>query len=130
MTRARCSRHYAARPIYCRRFRPVADGRDPVLDLYGQAIALSPLDWIGYLSSTGVYGDAGGAWVDESAPIARAPGGRNAGGRRVAGLAQRVRVFRLPGIYGPGRSALDRVREGKAHRVDLARSGVQPRACR
>ena len=75
--------------------------------------------WLGYLSSTGVYGDAGGAWVDESAPIG--------GGRRSARAAcdQRwldcgARVFRLPGIYGPGRSALERVREGKAKRIDLA----------
>lgn len=75
--------------------------------------------WLGYLSSTGVYGDAGGAWVDESAPIG--------GGRRSARAAcdQRwldcgARVFRLPGIYGPGRSALKRVREGKAQRIDVA----------
>ena len=98
---------------------PAADGRDPVLELYGQAIALSALDWIGYLSSTGVYGDAGGAWVDESAPIAGRRAGRNAADAAWLGLRREVRVFRLPGIYGPGRSALERVREGKAHRVDL-----------
>lgn len=98
---------------------PTADGRDPVLDLYGQAIALSPLDWVGYLSSTGVYGDAGGAWVDESAPIAGRRAGRNAADAAWLGLRREVRVFRLPGIYGPGRSALERVREGKTHRVDL-----------
>lgn len=92
---------------------PVADG-DPVLNAYGDAIGHQ---WAGYLSSTGVYGDAGGAWVDESAPIR---------GRRLSRndadadwLARDARVFRLPGIYGPGRSALDRVVEGKAHRIDL-----------
>ena len=81
---------------------------------YGDALTDK---WLGYLSSTGVYGDAGGAWVDESAPIR---GRRNS--RNVADqdwLARGARVFRLPGIYGPGRSALDRVAEGKAHRVDL-----------
>lgn len=98
---------------------PSSDGRDPVLDLYGEAIALSPLDWVGYLSSTGVYGDAGGAWVDESAPILGRRGGRNLADAAWLGLRSDVRLFRLPGIYGPGRSALDRVREGKAHRVDL-----------
>lgn len=93
---------------------PGEDGRDPVLDAYG---ALLGGKWLGYLSSTGVYGDTGGAWVDESAPT----GGRR--GARVAcdsaWLAAGARVFRLPGIYGPGRSALDRVRAGKAHRIDL-----------
>ncbi len=98
---------------------PDKDGRDPVLDLYGEAIALSPLEWVGYLSSTGVYGDAGGAWVDESAPILGRRGGRNLADAAWLGLRGDVRLFRLPGIYGPGRSALDRVRESKAHRVDL-----------
>ncbi len=101
---------------------PLAEGGDPVLMAYGDALVASNVAWIGYLSSTGVYGDAGGAWVDESAPVGQ--GRRTA--RAQADLAwqrfrEEVRVFRLPGIYGPGRSALDRVREGKAHRIDLPR---------
>lgn len=87
---------------------------DPVLARYGDALAGR---WLGYLSSTGVYGDVGGAWVDEGAPTG--------GGRRparaaadAAWLARGGRVFRLPGIYGPGRSPLDRVLAGRAHRVD------------
>ena len=94
---------------------PPAGDSDPVLDRYGDNLSH---DWLGYLSSTGVYGDTGGAWVDESAPVG--------GGRRTARaacdadwLARGARVFRLPGIYSPGRSALDRVRTGKAHRIDL-----------
>jgi nucleoside-diphosphate-sugar epimerase len=94
---------------------PPAGDRDPVLARYGDALDHR---WLGYLSSTGVYGDAGGAWVDESAPTG--------GGRRsarsdadAAWLARGARVFRLPGIYGPGRSALDRVREAKAHRIAI-----------
>jgi nucleoside-diphosphate-sugar epimerase len=90
-------------------------GADPVLERYGAAIAGR---WLGYLSSTGVYGDAGGAWVDESTPIGS--------GRRTARAEADARwldlhahVFRLPGIYGPGRSALERVIEGKAHMIDL-----------
>ena len=98
---------------------PDAEQRDPVLSLYSEAIKAAPAKWIGYLSSTGVYGDTGGAWADESAALAgrRAP-------RIAADLAwQRLRddacVFRLPGIYGSGRSALERVATGKAHRIDL-----------
>ena len=95
---------------------PVADG-DPVLNTYGDLIRQSPAKWIGYLSSTGVYGDAGGAWVDESAPLKGRRGNRTQAD--LDWLALSARVFRLPGIYGPGRSALDRVAEGKAHRIDL-----------
>lgn len=95
---------------------PSVDG-DAVLTHYGNAIRQSPATWIGYLSSTGVYGDCGGAWVDESAPIK----GRRANRIEAdqAWQACGARVFRLPGIYGPGRSALDRVAQGKAHRIDI-----------
>ncbi len=92
---------------------PTSDG-DPVLFRYGDALSGK---WLGYLSSTGVYGDAGGAWVDESAPVTGRRPERNAAD--ADWLAREARVFRLPGIYGPGRSALDRVAEGKAHRLDL-----------
>ena len=98
---------------------PDAEQGDPVLNLYREVIKAASAKWIGYLSSTGVYGDTGGAWADERAALAgrRAP-------RMAADLAwQRLRedacVFRLPGIYGPGRSALERLIEGKAHRIDL-----------
>ena len=88
---------------------------DPVLDRYGDALAGR---WLGYLSSTGVYGDAGGAWVDETAPTGT--GRRSARtAADAAWLARGARVFRLPGIYGPGRSALERVASGRAHRADL-----------
>lgn len=90
------------------------DGDDPVLAAHGEALAGK---WLGYLSSTGVYGDAGGAWVDEGAPITGRRPARNAAD--TAWLAMGARVFRLPGIYGPGRSPLERVAEGKAHRVDV-----------
>ncbi len=92
---------------------PLVDG-DPVLASYGDVLAGQ---WLGYLSSTGVYGDAGGAWVDESAPIRGRRDSRNVADQDW--LKRRARVFRLPGIYGRGRSALDRVAEGKAHRVAL-----------
>ena len=99
---------------------------DPVIDGHGAHIArMEGLKWVGFLSSTGVYGDTGGQRVDESARLwptsAR-------GRRRVAAesawlaLHERhgvpVHVFRLAGIYGPGRSALDQVRARTARRVD------------
>ncbi|WP_294196724.1 NAD(P)-dependent oxidoreductase [uncultured Sphingomonas sp.] len=95
---------------------PPDDDGDPVLRHYGDALTGR---WLGYLSSTGVYGDAGGGWVDEHAPAdrGRRPQ-RNAAdaGWRAAGAS----VFRLPGIYGPGRSPLDRVAAGEAHRTGVA----------
>jgi len=94
---------------------PPAEDSDPVLERYGSALSGK---WLGYLSSTGVYGDAAGAWVDEASPTGS--------GRRQARaecdarwLEAGARVFRLPGIYGPGRSAFDRVEAGKAHRIDV-----------
>lgn len=98
---------------------PPVDGEDPVLARYGEAVALAPATWVGYLSSTGVYGDAAGAWVDESAPIKGRRPDRNAADAAWQVLRSDVRVLRLPGIYGPGRSILDRIREGRAHRIDL-----------
>jgi nucleoside-diphosphate-sugar epimerase len=94
---------------------PPSDKDDPVLARYGSSLAGR---WLGYLSSTGVYGDTGGAWVDETAPVGS--GRRSARAEAdAAWLARGARVPRLPGIYGPGRSALERVREGRAHRIDL-----------
>ena len=90
-------------------------GGDPVLECYGDALGGC---WTGYLSSTGVYGDTAGAWVDESSPIGA--GRRSARSQADASWMELgARVFRLPGIYGPGRSALDRVKEGRAKRIDL-----------
>lgn len=98
----------------------------PGLEALAPAIAASGAfpDWIGYLSTTGVYGDRGGRWVVETSPL-------NAqsveGARRVAaerdwlevgrGMGLTVTVFRLPGIYGPGRSPYDRLRDGTARRL-------------
>src|SRR5690606_26115592 len=67
---------------------------------------------------TGVYGDTKGAWVDETAPVGR--GRRSARtAADAAWLEMDARSFRLPGIYGPGRSAIERLREGKGKRLDL-----------
>lgn len=93
-----------------------ATGDDPVLARFGPALAATPARLL-YLSSTGVYGDTGGAVVDESAPV----GGGRRTARTAADLAWQAlgaTVLRLPGIYGPGRSALDQVRAGTARRID------------
>lgn len=96
---------------------------DPVLRT--SARVLREVRWLGYLSTTGVYGDHGGAWVDETTP-ARPTQPRSI--QRLAtehawqamGIeaAAAVDIFRLPGIYGPGRSAIDQVKAGTARRID------------
>jgi nucleoside-diphosphate-sugar epimerase len=94
---------------------------DPVLDLHGPDLAALPaLAWIGYLGTTAVYGDRQGGWVDEDTPVE--PGLARADRRaraEAAWLASGlpVHVFRLAGIYGPGRSALDNLRQGSARRI-------------
>ncbi|MCP4330376.1 MAG: SDR family oxidoreductase [Alphaproteobacteria bacterium] len=106
---------------------PDADG-DPVLRYHFEDLAeASDVDWIGYLSTTGVYGDRGGGWVDEGSALE--PTGAR-GARRVTAEAQwqdlwwdhdrPVHLFRLAGIYGPGRNALETVRQGRARRIHKA----------
>lgn len=88
---------------------------DPILAAYGPQLKEARA-WLGYLSSTGVYGDTRGAWVDETAPTGT--GRRTARAEAdAAWLALGARVFRLPGIYGPGRSPLNRVARGEAARI-------------
>lgn len=75
---------------------------------------------ITYLSTTGVYGDMGGGWVTETSPVR--PASRRAEQRVLAetqwqGVSSGVRLVRLPGIYGPGRSVFDRLRAGTARRI-------------
>jgi len=103
---------------------PGIDG-DPALHVYGGDIAASPsIGWIGYFSSISVYGDSKGEWVDETSSPQPAT---ERGVRRLIAenawieLGERsgksVTILRLPGIYGPGRSAIDQLRAGKARRV-------------
>ncbi len=99
---------------------PASDDSEPVLEQYGEAIRAASLQWCGYLSATGVYGDVDGAWVDESAPTGSGRRkARSKADQRWQRLREDVHVLRLPGIYGPGRSPLTRVRSGKARRVNM-----------
>jgi nucleoside-diphosphate-sugar epimerase len=98
---------------------------DAVLRHFRADLASSPdLAWVGYLSTVGVYGDWQGQWVDETSPtrpksersLRRAQAERawlDFGGE----TGKRVEIFRLSGIYGPGRSVLDNLRSGTARRI-------------
>lgn len=98
---------------------------DPTLRLHGQDLASARnIEWIGYLSTIGVYGNTNGAWIDETDEPH--PGSERAKRRLVAESAwldfarahgKRVQIFRLGGIYGPGRSAIEDIREGTARRI-------------
>jgi nucleoside-diphosphate-sugar epimerase len=121
------------------------DGSDPVLAaLLPELAAASRLRWICYLSTVGVYGDHGGAWVDEQTPVkpasarsvervAAETAWRDFADQRGIGLS----IFRLSGIYGPGRNAFVNIVEGtsrrlvkpgqvfnRIHRDDIARAFV------
>ncbi|WKL58527.1 SDR family oxidoreductase [Asticcacaulis sp. ZE23SCel15] len=80
--------------------------------------------WIGYLSTTGVYGDRGGGWVFEDSalnPISREGQRRAEAEQQWLNLGQKtgdcVTIFRLPGLYGPGRNVLERLKDGTARRI-------------
>ena len=103
---------------------PDADG-DPALRVYGPDIASSPsISWIGYFSSVSVYGDSKGEWVDEKTvpePVTergmRRLVAENAWIELGRANGKALVILRLPGIYGPGRSAIDQLRAGKARRI-------------
>lgn len=103
---------------------PPGEKGDTVLARHKSAISESRIRWIGYLSTIGVYGDQNGAWIDETTPAAPLSErsklrqaveqdwlelGRNTG--------KNVQIFRLSGIYGPGRNPITKLRRGKAQRI-------------
>jgi len=105
---------------------PPLDEGDPSFLIHAEDIIRIPsIKWVGYLSTTGVYGDRNGEWVDENAELK--PSNRR-GTKRVIAENQWIsllntynlplHIFRLSGIYGPGRSALDSVRAGIARRIE------------
>ena len=96
---------------------------DPVLQAIGPQIARSALKWVGYLSTTAVYGHHNGDWVDETTPLAPTTA---RGAARVqaeadwTALGLPLHIFRLAGIYGPGRGPFEKVRDGTARRIHKA----------
>lgn len=94
---------------------------DPVIGAAAETLrAARHLDWVGYLSTTGVYGDQGGGWVDEDAPTVPSTArgqARLAAERAWADLGLPLHIFRLAGIYGPGRGPFEKVRQGTARRI-------------
>lgn len=98
---------------------PNTDG-DPVLNAHGVDIKNSDFEWVGYLSTTGVYGNHDGAWVDETTPLT--PSTKRGEMRRDAeaawaDLGVPLHIFRLAGIYGPGRGPFSKVLNGTARRI-------------
>jgi nucleoside-diphosphate-sugar epimerase len=103
---------------------PPSEAGDPALRLLSQDIARArSLRWVGYLSTVGVYGDHGGAWVDETTPCRPASPRSMArleaeqGWLTLASPSRRVQALRLSGIYGPGQNALENIRAGTARRI-------------
>ena len=117
---------------------PPGEAGDPALELHGDEIAqASVLAWIGYLSTVGVYGDRQGEWVDETsepAPIGPRSQCRLAAERAWLAFgdahALAVQIFRLPGIYGPGRNAIAGLRSGTGAAHRQGGPGLQPGARR
>jgi nucleoside-diphosphate-sugar epimerase len=103
---------------------PDLEGDAVLRDFAGDIAALSGLEWVGYLSTVGVYGDAKGAWVDETSAVRPLTERslRRAQAERAwldfgSSTGLRVEVFRLAGIYGPGRSVIESLRAGTARRI-------------
>jgi nucleoside-diphosphate-sugar epimerase len=103
---------------------PDTDG-DPVLRHASEALRECPeLEWVGYLSTTGVYGDHAGDWVDESTPPSpafprteRRLAAERAWTDLCADIGVPIQIYRLTGIYGPGRSVVEKLRQGTARRI-------------
>jgi len=104
---------------------PPTEAGDPLLARFREPLVrASGLAWTGYLSTTGVYGDRGGAWTDETVPAnPQSPGSRRRHEAEEAWLGlgretgRAVQVFRLAGIYGPERNALANLARGRAQRI-------------
>lgn len=100
---------------------PAKDGVDPVVALLLHTLQSLDLQWFGYLSTTGVYGDSQGAWVDETSELkpsnVRSQHRVNIEAKFLAS-ALPAHLFRLPGIYGPGRSIFERLKSGKVKHVN------------
>jgi len=99
---------------------PPDEKGDPVARTFASALQALPLQWVGYLSTTGVYGDHGGEWIDELSPLAPSTARgrlRLVAEKQWTALGLPAHIFRLAGIYGPARNQLVSLREGAARRI-------------
>ncbi|MGH1417678.1 MAG: SDR family oxidoreductase [Hyphomicrobiaceae bacterium] len=104
---------------------PPTQNGDPILQLHADALSKAPnLQWIGYLSTIGVYGNQDGRWIDETTPTApssartkRRVQAEQAWSNFANAYGCRFNIFRLAGIYGVGRSAITQLKHGKARRI-------------
>lgn len=104
---------------------PPGEGGDAILRHYADDLArLKKLEWVGYLSTIGVYGDHQGGWVDETTPATPLSkrsklrlDAENDWQAFAGDKTWRLQIFRLAGIYGAGRSAIDQIQAGKARRI-------------
>jgi nucleoside-diphosphate-sugar epimerase len=95
-------------------------GGDPILAEHGAELRAARPVWVGYLSTTAVYGDHAGGWVDEETALTPATARGVARVEAEAGwaaLGLPLHIFRLAGIYGPGRGPFEKVRDGTARRI-------------
>ncbi len=100
---------------------PSKNGEDPVLLYFSEELKQMSLEWVGYLSTTGVYGDSKGAWVNEQtipSPKQQRSIRRLSCEKQWQSLGLPLQILRLPGIYGPGRSPLDVVKKETSKMVD------------
>lgn len=98
---------------------PPGEGGDPALSVQGEALAKAEGAWIGYLSTTGVYGDRAGRWAfEDDPPTPQSPEGRRRAAAEQGWRALGAHVFRLPGVYGPGRSPFAKLKAGLERLID------------
>ena len=105
---------------------PDKNGNDPVLESLQSKLQNLPLEWVGYLSTTGVYGNTEGGWVseiDQPNPFQKRSHNRLNCEKKWIESSLPVQIFRLPGIYGPGRSTFEAIKNQKI-RVILKKAQV------
>jgi len=111
---------------------PDKKGRDPVLKSLHNTLRRLPLEWVGYLSTTGVYGNTKGGWVsevDQPKPFQKRSHNRLNCEKKWIESTLPVQIFRLPGIYGPGRSTFEAIKNQKIRVILKKSSSIFKSSC-
>tara|TARA_A100001388_G_scaffold93026_1_gene67419 strand:+ start:399 stop:968 length:570 start_codon:yes stop_codon:yes gene_type:complete len=111
---------------------PNQDGHDPVLGCLQSELQNLSLEWVGYLSTTGVYGNTKGDWVselDQPNPYQKRSHNRLNCEKEWIQTGLPVQIFRLPGIYGPGRSTFEAIRNKKIRVISKKKSSIFKNSC-